>query len=182
MLVGLGTIVNAFYSPRYSAPITALLYVVLIQCMRHLRTVRAGGEPVGQFMVRVLPIVCLLAAGLRIAAQPLGIGFEASPALWYGPGLVGLPRASVVSNVEGRTGKHLLIVRYDEWVYNDADIDGSKVVWAREMSREKNRKLIEYFKDRQVWLVEPDKHPPGIRPYSDIDKSEDGPGDSVAKR
>jgi hypothetical protein len=38
-----------------------------------------------------------------------------------------------------------------------ADIDGSKVVWARDMGAEKNQNLIEYFSDRQVWLVKPDE-------------------------
>jgi hypothetical protein len=39
-------------------------------------------------------------------------------------------------------------------VYNEAEIDGAKVVWAREMDGTQNRKLLEYFKDRHVWLVE----------------------------
>ena len=46
-----------------------------------------------------------------------------------------------------------------EWVYNGANIDGSKVVWARDMGAEKNEELIKYFKNRQVWLVEPDDKP-----------------------
>jgi hypothetical protein len=60
-------------------------------------------------------------------------------------------------------GKHLLIVRYglrhdpgDEWVHNDAGIDASPVVWARELDRDDNAELIRYFGDRSVWLVEPD--------------------------
>ena len=55
-----------------------------------------------------------------------------------------------------------------EWVYNGADIDNSKVVWARDMGKEKNRELLEYFKDRQAWLVEPDENPPRVSPYSTI--------------
>ena len=173
-IVGVGLLVNAFYSPRYSAPAIGVLYVVMIQCMRHFRTVTVNGEPAGRFLIRVIPVVCLLAAGLRLAAEPLHIRFGATPALWYGPGSLGVPRATVASGVEALPGKHLLVVRYapnhfcyDEWVYNDADIDGAKIVWAREMSPERNRKLIEYFKDRRVWLVEPDKDPPGISPYPD---------------
>jgi hypothetical protein len=54
-----------------------------------------------------------------------------------------------------------------EWVYNEADIDGSKVVWAREMDSVQNRKLVEYFKDRHVWLVEVgrDGSSPELKPY-----------------
>ena len=56
-----------------------------------------------------------------------------------------------------------MIVRYwgnhypfDEWVYNAADIDGSKVIWARDGDPAGNVELIRYYRDRKVWLVEPD--------------------------
>ena len=42
----------------------------------------------------------------------------------------------------------------EEWVYNTAGIDGSRVVWARDMGVKKNQELITYFQDRQVWLME----------------------------
>jgi hypothetical protein len=68
--------------------------------------------------------------------------------------------------------RHLILVRYspehivnDEWVYNQADIDGSKVVWARDMGAENNLEVIRYFKDRKVWLLEPDVVPPKLAPY-----------------
>ena len=65
-----------------------------------------------------------------------------------------------------------MIVRYSpehsyhaEWVYNEADIDGAKVIWAREMDEEHNRLLLEYFKDRHIWLVEPDRDNTRLIPY-----------------
>jgi hypothetical protein len=171
-IVGVGIVVNAFYMPRYSAPAIGVLYAVLIQCMRHFRQVTMNGAPTGRFLVQAIPVVCLLAAGLRVAAQPLHLEFQANPALWYGPGTLGVERATVASDMAARPGKHLLVVRYapnhhcyEEWVYNEPDIDGAKVVWARELSPESNRKLVDYFKDRHVWLVEPDADPPAISPY-----------------
>jgi hypothetical protein len=46
----------------------------------------------------------------------------------------------------------------NEWVWNDAGIDQSKVVWARDDGRG-NQALVGYFKDRTVWLLEPDRKP-----------------------
>lgn len=55
---------------------------------------------------------------------------------------------------------------HDEWVYNGAEIDGAKVLWARELNGEQNAKLFAYFKDRQIWLVSPDTDNTFLGPYS----------------
>jgi hypothetical protein len=53
----------------------------------------------------------------------------------------------------------------EEWVYNGADIDHEKVVWAHSMSAEQNAELIEYFSDRKVWRLAADLPRPVIAPY-----------------
>jgi hypothetical protein len=45
---------------------------------------------------------------------------------------------------------------YQELVYNHADIDRSKVVWARSLGAEKDAELIRHYPDREVWIVEED--------------------------
>ena len=61
---------------------------------------------------------------------------------------------------------------FDDWVYNAADIDKSKLVWAREPdSRIAPAELLQYFRDRRVWLVEPDLIPPKISPYPVQDRA-----------
>jgi hypothetical protein len=78
--------------------------------------------------------------------------------------------------LEHLPGKQLVLVRYGpdhdaglEWVYNSADIDGSKVIWARDQypnnPSDPNAELIRYYKDRQVWLVQPDTTPAMLSPY-----------------
>jgi hypothetical protein len=66
-----------------------------------------------------------------------------------------------------------VIVRYgahhdfilDEWVFNNADIDGSKAIWARDIGAQ-NAELLEYFSRRKAWLLEPDYNPPRLSLYA----------------
>ena len=46
---------------------------------------------------------------------------------------------------------------HHEWVYNGAEIDSAKMLWARDIDAEQNEKLFAYFRDRQIWLVRPDE-------------------------
>jgi hypothetical protein len=84
------------------------------------------------------------------------------------------PERRIVVNrrLAATPGKLLVFVRYspqhifqDEWVYNDADLDGARVVWARDLGPEENRKLRAYYPDRQVLLLEPDGRPMRLQPY-----------------
>ncbi|HEV3332283.1 MAG TPA: hypothetical protein VG096_14940 [Bryobacteraceae bacterium] len=81
-------------------------------------------------------------------------------------------RIAVNQQLNNMPGKLLVFVRYypqhifqEEWVYNSADIDGSRVVWARDLGADENAKLRAYYPDRSAWLLEPDFRPPRLRPY-----------------
>jgi len=68
---------------------------------------------------------------------------------------------------------------FDEWVYNDADIDPTEVVWARDMGSSVHVEFIRYFKSRRVWLLEAaDESPPEPVPYVPLDGSR---ADSLAE-
>jgi hypothetical protein len=128
-------------------------------------------------MVRVSVLVCVLMAGLRPFDRVLHFpvaNWPADGALigWYGPDHFGTEREGVEQMLEELPGQQLAIVRYAathptayEWVYNWADIDGAKVVWAREMDATDNQELLRYYKNRKVWLVEPDQSPVVVVPY-----------------
>lgn len=172
-----GTLCGTFLIPHYLAPFTAAFYAIGLQAMRHLRLWHPDGRPVGKTMVRMLVTVCLVLAAIRLYAEPLHLHLATWPgsewsSTWYGPGRLGLPRAQVQLKLEQLPGKQLAIVRYapnhsylDEWVYNSADIDNSKVVWAREMDAASNLVLTHYYNDRTAWLVQPDTEPVTVTPY-----------------
>ena len=152
-----GILPNAFMVPHYAAPVTGLLFVLLVQAMRHLRVWRPGRQPVGAFLVRAIPALAMLLCVVHL--------------VWITPvSKSGILRANIQQELEKLPGRHLALVRYTadhdpkgvEWVYNAADIDAARVVWAREMSPAKDRELLDYFKDRNVWLVEPDQAPPRV--------------------
>lgn len=168
----LGLCLNAWLFAHYLAPFVAGFYALLLQSMRHLRFWRPGRQAYGLAIVRALTVACVLLAGVRVFAAPLGIHTPRWPTVWYGTEPLGLPRAEVANRLEGYSGKQLAIVRYapghsvfDEWVYNSADIDHSHVVWAREMDGPIDLELLRYFSNRRAWLLEPDSNPPRLSPY-----------------
>jgi hypothetical protein len=159
---------------HYSAALTAAVYALLLQAMRSMRLWRPDGQPTGKFLVRAVPLICFALLPLRAAAPRLHIALPPTVIhTWYSTDFHNLDRARVLDQLREQPGRHLAIVRYkpdhevlEEWVYNQADIDGSKVVWARDMGAEKNQELIDYFKDRRMWLVEPDEQPVRVTPYA----------------
>ena len=162
----------AWANPHYAAPMTCLIFAAVVQGMRHLRASRWLGKRSGLFLVRAIPLIMVwttLVIGYRVArGQTLDLGYF-TPL----PRPSGVERAGLLAALDRCEGQHLIIVRYGpkhgpldmEWVYNGADIDGSQVVWARDMSAAENQELIKYFRDRHVWVMEPDETPPRLSPY-----------------
>jgi hypothetical protein len=159
-----GTALVTFFIPHYVAAITGIIIAVVVQGMRHLRVWSPGGKPVGMALVRAMVVICALM--VPVHAWVLG-------ALGRGPlQSMGAERARVLARLEVLPQKQLVLVRYrpdhdplQEWVYNGADIDGSKVVWAHDMGSEKNEELIHNYEDRRVWIIEADERPAKLESY-----------------
>ena len=82
-------------------------------------------------------------------------------------------RKPVDQQLAAMPGQHLVLVRYskdhnsgEEYVYNDADIDHAKIVWAREIPGMDLTPLLSYFRNRDVWVYEPDVDDESVSPYS----------------
>ncbi|HEY6388530.1 MAG TPA: hypothetical protein VIX91_22860 [Candidatus Acidoferrum sp.] len=166
-----GVFAVTWSAPHYAAPLTCIIYALLAQAVRHLRTMKWKARPVGVALSRALVVLLVLSTSVSIARR------SCDPLWWT---CTGDPsRVAVIKQLMDTPGKHLVVVRYsddhnihDEWVYNGADIDGSKIIWARELDPEQNAKLFSYFKDRHIWLVEPDVDNTEIKPYTPPPDSE----------
>jgi hypothetical protein len=160
---------QVWHNAHYAAPATGLAILIVVFGMRRLQLWRWRKRPVGMYLVRSLPVLCAVTLAIQASAPTA----ETMQSAWRWPAQVGVKRASILGQLERSGDKNLVFVRYetvrhdtgDEWVYNDADIDGSPVVWARELDRESNAKLMRYFAGRRVWLVEPDAAVPRLVPY-----------------
>jgi hypothetical protein len=176
-VLGAGMSIEIFLVPHYVAPFVTVFYAIGLQCMRHLRHCRPEGRPVGLGLVRLTIFSCFVLAGLRLFALPLHLAATEWPSSnwnlnWIGPEHYGVERAQIEARLKALPGPQLAIVRYgaghepqDEWVYNSANFDTSKVVWARDMSTEDNLELVQFYKNRTAWLVEPDAAPVRMTKY-----------------
>lgn len=158
-LIGL-LLVIAFIE-HYAAPLLAAFFVLLVQSIRHLRNWQHRGRQVGVALSRV---VVLFVVGMVpvLIAQDIRDPGSVPPIIrpWS------RARAEAEAKLEATPGQHLVIVRYSpqhdynaESVYNLADIDQAKVVWARELPGVDIQPLLNYFAGRRIWLMEPDISP-----------------------
>ncbi len=176
LLLAAGMSIEIFLLAHYTAPFTVAFYAVGLQAMRHLRVWAPEGRAVGKGLVRMSIAICVIMAALRGFGQFLPFPSDRSQGArgfwWYGPDHAGVERAKTEQKLEMLPGNKLLLVRYspthdgiDEWVYNAADIDHSKVIWAHAMSPTSDQELVNHYQDRHVWLVEPDAQPVRVTPY-----------------
>ena len=129
--------------------------------------------------VRSIDVICRWWFGWRyagatlVALQVLGFAvtttnFVAAPTNgWH------YQRARLAEELDRTHGRHLVIVRYGpdhscirEWVYNRADIDAARVVWACDLGPEKNAALRDYFSRRKTWVVDADETEPQLQTWN----------------
>jgi hypothetical protein len=176
LIVALGVTLSGmeaetFHSPHYFSPSTALILALVLLAMRCVYQWRWRGKTSGVFLMRAVPAICLCLFVLRAVHGPFA-GDEFFANAWYQRSPVSFGRVAVLRELNQIPGKQLVIVRYtpdhnpfEEWVYNERDIDAAKVVWSRELTAGENDQLFKYFGDRRVWLLEADEKPPRLSEY-----------------
>jgi hypothetical protein len=186
-----------FY-PHYVAALTCVFFALVLLVMRHLRSWQWRGKPTGLFLVRSVPVVTLALLLLRVSASPLHLQMSKlglwTP--WFSTGrwTSTTGRRDILSELQRKPGRQLVLVRYSpglydlslhrgemwppsgvwEWVYNGSNIDNEKVVWAQDMGPAQNEELIHYFRNADVWLLYADQQPPQLVPYDRLSGSSAG--------
>ena len=156
-----GVLSGTYLSAHYFSPIAGINYFFVVTAIRLWRRHEKKG---GKFMSWFIPILALFMIGKSLYES---LSKDTSSAL-------GFHRPKLLRQLDRQDGKHLIIVGYGpthsahyEWVYNEADIDNAKVVWARKMERKQDCIVAEYFSDRRIWSLEigSDQSTPNLAPY-----------------
>ena len=138
--------------PHYAAPVAAVYVLLITMSARHLRALRMRKWRFGRTTLRLVQLCLVSSAVWTVVA--FRWTREGRSQQWH------WQRSRLVKELSASREKHLVVVTYgkghdphNEWVHNAADIDGSPVVWARSMGREKDDQLLQYFSDRRAWRL-----------------------------
>lgn len=156
------TQVTVWNWPHYLAPAAPLLLVAIVYGLRNANVFARG------WGWRVPPATCLIGLQATLFLVITVNHCLATPSGWH------VRRQGIAQQLQSTPGQHLVIVQYDrdhhphaEWVYNRGDIDGAKVVWARDLGD--NEELLRYFARRRLWTLQADDPAAELQPLSLID-------------
>lgn len=172
LFVSFGTALYPFYFAHYSAPVAGILILLVVEGVRQLaiwsRRRPGGGLNVAPLMVGSLLSMAILATLFALILHrraPIDQPSLNASAL--------IARQQIENRLTATGEKHLVLVRYGPQhifhfpaIANRARIDDAAVVWARELDAASNATLLRYFKNRQVWMFEPDETPPQLVPLT----------------
>jgi hypothetical protein len=176
LIFSVGSNFYPYFYTHYIAAVTCLFVLVSVTALDRLSRLNIRGIAVGQTAARLILFLCathfVFWYGLHLSgSQPLYAAmtpYETWDAINHDD-----PdgRIAINKQLAQFAGKQLIFVRYypphefREWVHNAANIDGSNIVWARDLGAEENEKLRRYYPDRNAWLLEPDFRPPRLTQY-----------------
>jgi hypothetical protein len=176
LLFSLGTNFYPYFYAHYIAALTCLFVLIAVASLEQLSHITIRGYPTGAQAARAIVFLGLAHFtfwyGLHLAGKEAfavaAWRFESWDTTNYGD-----PegRIAIRHRLSETQGDQLVFVRYTpqhalkEWVFNAADIDHSRVVWARDLGAVENEKLLRYYPARTPWLLEPDARPLRLVPY-----------------
>jgi hypothetical protein len=161
------SLTEVWWYPHYAAAFTAAFFILIVQSIRYLCQWSVRGWEVGRVLTREM-LVSVMLMTLVSHAQAIAMHRPALQSM-YG---MNSRRGDMERRLrEQLPGHHVVIVRYSgpsphyEWVYNPAEIDSAPVVWAQDLGKEENQRLLRYYAGRRFWLFEPNELM-RVSPYS----------------
>ena len=173
----LGANFYPYFYPHYIAAVTCLFVLVSVTGLERLSRLNIRGWPSGQEAALLIIFLCaahfLFWYGVHLFDNQEFLMALGRYETWDEINHRDDPerRIAINSRLRAAPGKQLVLVRYwpqhmfREWVHNAADIDGARIVWARDLGAAENQKIRRYYPDRTVWLLEPDAKPPRLTAY-----------------
>ena len=156
---------------HYAAPASGAVLLILLCALRSLR---ASGRTHLQWFSRAIVLGMLVWMLVPIADRlwnPFSFDNYCLADLTTIPRQVECERLR--AHLSQLPGQHLVLVHYhfgdvpsQDWIYNRADIDNSKIVWARDMGPQANQELLHYYPNRQVWYIDHSSGP--VVPYATV--------------
>jgi hypothetical protein len=156
--------------PQYAGPAAATLFLLVAFGMQAVRSL--DGPRLARLRLSGLRLTRgLVLAEFLVAVNVFALHYEHRHVPLQ-PQYVSIDRNRVEREVLAHPGRHLCLVRYtpghdgwQEWVFNGADPASERLVWARSLDPETDRKVIAAFPGRTVWLVKPDRAGDMLKPY-----------------
>jgi hypothetical protein len=159
------------WSHRHSLLALAVPLLVLLLLRAGLSLAKQPAAPWRAYLRAGCEFLLVIAIVLQLCEMQRNLYADAFP---YVDDLNEPFRKPVEKQLAALPGEHLVLVRYskdhnsgEEYVYNGADIDHSKTVWAREIPGMDVGPLLNYFRNRDVWLYEPDEDDSIVQPYAE---------------
>lgn len=153
--IGIALLVGSFipwYFSHYFAP--SLVWLVILTAIALRLTIKRYTSD---------RITMKLAVGCLILLQLIGMASEIGAANRR-PNTWADQRQSLLDQLRRSGERHLVLVRYHpkhnvhhEWVYNEADLENSTVLWAHSWRDDLDQRLLDHYRGRKVWLLQLDE-------------------------
>jgi len=143
--------VATYFVPHYVSVLAPVWMYLVVQSLRIVRSrIRAG-----PWRRAVVPFALCLAVVLVLqSALGQGLRFR-NPSFWY------VTRSQLEEQLAETQRRHLVLVRYSprwnyhsEFVYNSADIDSQRIVWAHSLGAQADSALLDYYPRRVAWYLD----------------------------
>ena len=175
-LFAFGTNLFPYLLVHYLAAVTCLFVLVSLVGLQQIYRIRIRNIPAGGDIACVLMVLCFAEFmtwyGLHLFENP-NLYQLLQYETWDSINHENLRRRIEVNRqLAAMEGQLLVFVRYsshhiyqNEWVWNQADIDGSRIVFARDLGPDEDERLIRYYPNRKVLVLDPDGAVPQLSSY-----------------